>query len=85
MVWLCLVKGMQDVHVSKHFLERIVGVKRNVFDNLTIGVNVSSLGDYNNIAKEVSLLSDEQLRKMTFDEFIDVLGYDYRDPSGNLI
>jgi len=82
-----LWEGLTWQHVdNKKIEERIKNnpVMLQVYNTLTIGVNVRSLSAYNDIAEYLITLTDAQLKKITMDDVFESVG-EYIDSSGTLV
>lgn len=55
-----------------------------IYNNLTIGVNVTSLEAFNDVAEYLVTLTDEQAKKITYGDVIKAVGC-YEDRSGYLV
>ncbi len=55
-----------------------------IYNNLTIGVNVTRLEAFNDIAEYLVTLTDEQAMKITYEDVIKAVGY-YEDSFGYLV
>ena len=81
-----LWEGLTWQHVdNKKIEERIKNnpVMLQVYNTLTIGVNVRSLAAYNDIAEYLVSLTDAQLKKTTMNDVFKAVG-EYTDLSGVL-
>ena len=83
-MYMLAFPGMVDIHVEDKFKEiiRKDKVRNLVFDTLTVGVNVTSLSTYNEIAKVIS--ETENPKTITLGEVIKQTGC-YLDNSGTLV
>lgn len=58
--------------------------RRMIFENLTVGVNISDTDVYQKLAEWLLKVKEEKLKKLTMEDVIKEFG-EYRDLSGHLL
>ena len=65
-------------------IESSSNVRRTIFENLTVGINVSDTDSYQKLAEWLLKVPEKKLKVLTMDEVVKGIG-EYRDLSGHLI
>lgn len=85
---ICLFfEGLVRNHLNKDTLEKLdksSNMRKTIFNNLTLGVNVVSVGIYQDVAAWLLTVPEEKLKELTIEDVIENVG-DYIDNSGYLI
>jgi TRAP-type C4-dicarboxylate transport system permease large subunit len=86
-MFMLLYRDMMWNHVEKDTLKKLRNssrIRKLVFDNLTIGVNVVGTDVYQNIATWLLTVPENKLRKITIEDVMKAVG-NYIDETGNLV
>ena len=78
-----LVYGRLEECTRKE-IESSSNVRRTIFENLTVGINVSDTDSYQKLAEWLLKVPEKKLKVLTMDEVVKGIG-EYRDFSGQLI
>lgn len=85
---ICLFfEGLVRNHLNKDTLEKFdksSNMRKTIFNNLTLGVNVVSVGIYQDVAAWLLTVPEEKLKELTIEDVIENVG-DYIDNSGYLV
>lgn len=65
-------------------IESSSNVRRTIFENLTVGINVSDTDSYQKLAEWILKVPEKKLKTLTIDEVIEGIG-EYRDLSDHLV
>ena len=86
-MFMLLFRDLIWNHIEKDTLGKLrksSRVRKLIYDNLTIGVNVVGTDVYQNIATWFLTVPENKLRKITLEAVIKAVG-NYIDESGNLV
>lgn len=84
---MLLYKDLICNHIEKDTLERLLKsskIRKTIFDNLTVGVNVVDTAAYQDIAVWLLTVPEEDLKKITLEDVLKGVG-NYIDETGYLV